>query len=64
MIVLSPDVKRGDYANTIRYTHSSTLHTLEEIFGVSPLLGNAAHAADLCDLFKTFPEGVVHLALK
>ncbi len=55
MIVLSPDAKGGGYANTIRYTHSSTLRTLEEIFGVSPLLGDAANATDLRDLFKTFP---------
>ncbi len=56
MIVLSPDAKGGGYSNTIHYTHSSTLRTLEEIFGVTPLLGDAAHAADLRDLFKTFPN--------
>src|SRR5256885_15699773 len=55
MIVLSPDAKGGGYSNTIHYTHSSTLRTLEEIFGVTPLLGDAAHATDLSDLFKTFP---------
>jgi hypothetical protein len=55
MIVLSPDAKGGGYANTIHYTHSSTLRTMEEIFGVSPLLGDAANANDLRDLFKTFP---------
>jgi phosphatidylinositol-3-phosphatase len=55
MIVLSPDAKGGGYSNTIHYTHSSTLRTLEEIFGVTPLLGDAAHARDLRDLFKTFP---------
>jgi phosphatidylinositol-3-phosphatase len=55
MIVLSPDAKGGGYSNTIHYTHSSTLLTLEEIFGVTPLLGDAAHATDLSDLFKTFP---------
>jgi hypothetical protein len=55
MIALSPDAKGGGYSNTIRYTHSSTLRTLEEIFGVTPLLGDAAHATDLRDLFKTFP---------
>jgi phosphatidylinositol-3-phosphatase len=52
MIVLSPDAKGGGYSNTIHYTHSSTLRTLEEIFGVTPLLCDAAHAADLRDLFK------------
>jgi phosphatidylinositol-3-phosphatase len=55
MIVLSRDAKGGGYSNTIRYTHSSTLRTLEEIFGVTPLLGDAANATDLRDLFKTFP---------
>jgi len=55
MIVLSPDAKGGGYANTIHYTHSSTLRTLEEIFGVGPLLGDAAQATDLRDLFKTLP---------
>jgi hypothetical protein len=55
MIVLSPDAKGGGYSNTIHYTHSSTLRTLEEIFGVKPLLGDAANATDLRDLFKTFP---------
>ena len=55
MIVLSSDAKGGGYSNTIRYTHSSTLRTLEEIFGVTPLLGDSAHATDLRDLFRTFP---------
>jgi len=55
MIVLSPDAKGGGYSNTIHYTHSSTLRTVEEIFGVIPLLGDAAHATDLRDLFKVFP---------
>ncbi len=41
--------------NQIYYTHSSTLLTFEEIFGLSPLLGNAASASDLADLFQTFP---------
>jgi phospholipase C len=55
MIVVSPYAKGGGYSNAIHYTHSSTLRTLEEIFGVSPLLGDAAHATDLSDLFRTFP---------
>ena len=54
MIVLSPDAKPG-YSNTIPYTHSSTLRTLQEIFGVQPFLGDAANATDLSDLFVTFP---------
>jgi len=55
MIALSNNVKGGGYSNTIQYTHSSTLRTIEEIFGVTPLLGDAANATDLSDLFKTFP---------
>ena len=57
MIVLSNSAKGGGYSNTIHYTHSSTLRTIEEIFGVTPLLGDAANATDLRDLFKTFPCG-------
>jgi hypothetical protein len=33
----------------------STLRTLEEIFGVSPFLGDAQNQTDLRDLFTTFP---------
>jgi phosphatidylinositol-3-phosphatase len=55
MIVLSPQAKGGGYTNTIHYTHSSTLRTLQEIFGVTPLLGDAAQATDLGDLFTRFP---------
>jgi phosphatidylinositol-3-phosphatase len=54
MIVLSPDAKPG-YSNAIPYTHSSTLRTLQEIFGVQPFLGDAANATDLSDLFARFP---------
>jgi hypothetical protein len=55
MIVLSPSAKGGGYSNTIHYTHSSALRTIQEIFGVTPLLGDAAKATDLRDLFKVFP---------
>ena len=55
MIVLSPHGKGGGYSNTIHYTHSSTLRTVEQIFGVTPLLGDAANASDLRDLFASFP---------
>jgi len=55
MIALSPKAKGGGYANTIPYDHSSTLRTVEEIFGVNPLLHDAANATDLADLFVTFP---------
>jgi hypothetical protein len=52
MIVLSPLAKGGGYSNGIYYTHSSTLRTVQEIFGVGPWLGEAANATDLADLFQ------------
>jgi hypothetical protein len=55
MIVLSPFAKGLGYQNTIHYSHGSTLRTMEEIFGVAPLLGNAATDTDLSDLFAVFP---------
>ncbi len=55
MIVLSPFAKGGGYFNTIHYTHSSTLRTIQEIFGVQTFLGDAAKSNDLRDLFKVFP---------
>ena len=55
MIVLSPKAKGAGYKNTIHYTHSSALRTIEEIFHVTPLLGDAANATDLRDLFASFP---------
>jgi phosphatidylinositol-3-phosphatase len=50
MIVVSP-LAKVNYANSIYYTHSSTLRTMQEIFGVRPLLRGAANATDLSDLF-------------
>lgn len=51
MIALSPFAK-SNYQNSLHYTHSSTLKTLEEIFSVA-LLRDAANAqtADLSDFF-------------
>jgi phosphatidylinositol-3-phosphatase len=40
------------YASQVNLTHSSDLRTMEKIFGVSPLLGDAANATDLSDLFQ------------
>lgn len=51
MIVLSPLAKAG-HASTVPYDHSSTLRTMQEIFGVRPYLGAAAGASPLNDLFK------------
>lgn len=52
MIVLSPYAKGGGYHNAIHYTHSSTLRTLQKIFGTSPPLGGAALGLDLSGLFQ------------
>lgn len=57
MIVLSPFAKTNSF-NSIHYTHSSTLKTFQELFGVTPLLRDAANAADLSDLFVAAPSGV------
>ena len=55
LLVLSPVARGHGYANTIHYTHSSMLRTLEVIFGVKPLLGGAAHVTDLHNLFTAYP---------
>jgi hypothetical protein len=51
MILMSPLAKGGGYACTNVYTHSSLLRTCQEILGVGPLLGDAANAENLSDLF-------------
>ncbi|PYU01837.1 MAG: hypothetical protein DMG38_02175 [Acidobacteria bacterium] len=55
MIVLSPFAKGNGYNNSLYYDHGSTLRTFEEIFGVMPLLNDAANQKDLRDLFAVFP---------
>lgn len=55
MLVLSPLAKGGGYSDDTTYTHSSTLRTIEEIFNLRPILGEASHSNDLRDLFKQFP---------
>ncbi len=55
MIVLSPFAKGNGYSNHIHYTHGSALRTFQEIFGVYPLMRDAAHEKDLRDLFSVFP---------
>ena len=69
MIVVSPLARGGGYSNSIQYTHGSLLRTVQEIFGVKPMLGDAANAADLSDLFLQLgfsdvvklPEGGIRL---
>jgi len=55
-IVISSDVHKNvdgvPYASPVNLSHSSFLRTMQEIFGVGPLLGDAANATDLADLFK------------
>jgi phospholipase C len=54
MIVLGKSAK-VNYTGTVHYTHSSTLRTVQKIFGLSPYLGDAANATDLSDLFTKLP---------
>ena len=55
MIVLSPFGKGNHYSNGIYYTHGSTLRTIQEIFGVYPLMRYATAVPDLSNLFAVFP---------
>ena len=55
MIALGKHVKAGAVSMT-HTTHSSTLRTVQEIFGLSPFLGDAAKATDLADLFNELPK--------
>jgi hypothetical protein len=54
LILLSPLARGGGYFNNVFYTHSSMVRTMQEIFGVTPLLADAANATDLSDLFMPF----------
>lgn len=60
-IIISPDarqnVNRKPFSNTIPYSHSSFLRTMQEIFDVDPgkgypWLGDAMNATDLSELFR------------
>lgn len=57
MIVLSPFAKGNGFQSSTHFDHSSTVKTVEEIFGLSPLIGHAADSGtkDLSELFKAFP---------
>ena len=55
LLILSPDAKGHGYHNAMHLTHSATLRTVEEIFGVRPLLGGAATSPDLRSFFTQFP---------
>lgn len=55
LIALSPSARGGGFSNAVYYTHSSLLRSLQEIFGVGPLLCDAANATPLTDLFRVYP---------
>jgi hypothetical protein len=40
------------YASQVNLTHSADLRTMQELFRVGPLLGDAANSPDLSDLFE------------
>jgi len=54
LIALSSQARQG-YTGAAHYTHSSLLRTVQAILGVTPLLGEATHAADLGALFSAAP---------
>jgi len=64
-IVISKDAHKNvggrPYGSPVGMSHSSFLRTMEEIFGVGPLLGDAVNANGLEDLFK---PGNLHEAPK
>ncbi len=53
MMAISPQTKGNGYASSLAFSHSSYLKSMQEIFQVGPLLGNAAssNTKDLSDLF-------------
>jgi hypothetical protein len=57
LILLSPQTKGNGDTNAIEYSHASWVKTVEEIFGLSPLLGHAADSTTR-DLGDFFPAGV------
>jgi len=53
-IALSANARPG-FAGMTTLTSSSALRSLQEIFGVAPLLGDAKNASDVKGLFESFP---------
>ncbi|MDB5482952.1 MAG: phosphoesterase [Caulobacteraceae bacterium] len=52
-IIISPLAKGNAYTNTIQYTHSNDLRTIQDILGVQNVpLGAAATAYNMSDLYK------------
>lgn len=54
LVAVSPLAKPG-YAGGLPYSHASTVRTVQEILGVTPLLRGAATANSLSDLFTGYP---------
>jgi hypothetical protein len=46
-----PNVNGLPYVSTVNYTHSADLRTMEELFHISTMFGDAANSPDLSDLF-------------
>ena len=49
---VQPNVNGVPFTSTTELSHASTLRTMQEIFHLTPLLGDAANANDLSDLFQ------------
>jgi hypothetical protein len=49
----APGERRRLCEHEPRYSHASTLRTMQAVFGVQPFLCDAANASDLSDLFRT-----------
>ena len=54
MIALSALAKPG-FSSSVAHTHSALLRSVQDVFGVRPYLGDAAHASNLGELFTSFP---------
>jgi hypothetical protein len=55
LVALGPHVKTGQIQT--KYDHASLLRTLEDLFGISQHLNNAAVSSDMTDLFTTASSG-------
>jgi hypothetical protein len=54
LIVVSPNAKKG-YSNSLAYRHYSIIHSVQDIFAITPLIRHAATDANLSDLFTVYP---------
>jgi len=50
-----PFAKGHGFEDSIYYEHGSTLRTMQDIFGMMPLLRDARRQRDLRSLFAIFP---------